>query len=799
MMSAGSRLGPYEIVALIGAGGMGEVYRARDTRLDRQVAVKILPESLAGNAQFKIRFQREAKTISQLSHPHICALYDVGENYLVMELLEGQTLADRLAKGPLPLGDVLKFGAQIAQALARAHRAGIVHRDLKPGNIMLTKDGAKLLDFGLAKGELAPTATEQTQQKPITTEGTIVGTFQYMAPEQLEGHEADARTDIFALGAVLYEMATGRRAFEGKTKTSLIAAIVSADPKPISEIQPLTPPALEHVIRKCLEKDPEARWQSAADVAEELRWIGQGGPTRSTESRTTRGLYIGLIITALLMGAALGAYLFSKPRTVPRLVYTQINAPPHTVFDFDGNTAVLSPDGTKIAFVAKPAAGAPSLWVRPLDGVAQPLKGTDNALFPFWSPDSRTLAFFADGKLKRIEAAGGSAESIANAPAPRGGSWGDGVIIFAPMPSSCLFRIPATGGESSQITTLNVVRGDTSHRFPTFLPDGHHFLVFANHTKEGEKNILLGSIDSTETSAVLRSDCGVVFAAPDYVLFVRGGSLRAQRIDLKTFQLTGEPVAVVDSPHVNTSLDFANVSASNDGSIAVVEGPSSSLSTLKFFDKNGKEVGALGGDIDQLDPRFAPDGHAVAISRADSDLVLHIYVVDLRRNVESRLTSGSAVEWGPVWSPDSKSIVFTSFDKRAGDLMIKRVDAGGPPQTLIGGESRRKVASQWSADGRYILYQALSSTPTQWDVEAYSVAEKKIIPIAHGTAQELGAQLSPDGHGWRTARTPRAHRKSTCNAFRSRPRSGKSREEAARCRHGAATVAKSITWHTEAG
>src|SRR6266550_1845926 len=336
-ISSGTRLGPYEIVAPIGAGGMGEVYKARDVRLDRTVAVKILPAEFAQNSQLKIRFQREARTISQLSHPNICALYDVGENYLVMELLDGETLADRLSRGPLPLADVLKYGAQIGDALGKAHREGVVHRDLKPGNIMITKTGAKLLDFGLAKSGAPPpsAATDATQQKPLTQEGTIVGTFQYMAPEQLAAEEPDARTDIFAFGAVLYEMATGKHAFEGKTRTSLVAAIVSGEPKPIAELQPLTPPALEHVIRKCLAKERDDRWQSAADVAEELRWIGQ---TRSEQpaQRFSRSSYILAGAVALAIGAAIGAMVIAGQKPpLQQLVVSEVNAPEHAVFDFE--------------------------------------------------------------------------------------------------------------------------------------------------------------------------------------------------------------------------------------------------------------------------------------------------------------------------------------------------------------------------------------------------------------------------------------------------------------------------------
>src|SRR5437870_4387755 len=369
-LTIGSRLGPYEIVARIGAGGMGEVYRARDTRLDRAVAIKILPAEFASDMQLKVRFEREAKTISQLSHPNICTLYDVGDNYLVMELLDGETLAQRLTKGALPLSDVLKYGTQIAQALGRAHRAGVIHRDLKPGNIMLTKHGAKLLDFGLAKGgppqtSLAPDATEQ---KPLTAEGTVLGTFQYMAPEQLAGEEPDARTDIFALGVVLYEMATGRRAFEGKTRTSLVAAILSGEPRPMSELQPLAPRSLEHVVKKCLAKDPEDRWQSASDIAEELRWIGEDDRGASVRRRPMWPWIAAASVVALVIGLMLPR--FTSRQTQARPIYTEITPPENTSLIFDTPTMALSPDGQQIALVMKVSNGIQALWLRRFDSPA---------------------------------------------------------------------------------------------------------------------------------------------------------------------------------------------------------------------------------------------------------------------------------------------------------------------------------------------------------------------------------------------------------------------------------------------
>ncbi|HJT17673.1 MAG TPA: protein kinase, partial [Thermoanaerobaculia bacterium] len=491
-ITSGTRLGPYEIVAPIGAGGMGEVYKARDTRLDRSVAVKILPAEFAANTQLKIRFEREAKTISQLSHPNICTLYDVGENYLVMELLDGETLADRLTRGALPLADVFKFGTQIAEALGKAHREGVIHRDLKPGNIMITKTGAKLLDFGLAKSKRV-----QESDKTITQEGTILGTIQYMAPEQLAGEEPDARTDIFAFGAVLYEMVTGKRAFDGKTRTSIVSAIIAAEPPPIGEIQPLTPPALDHVVRKCMAKDRDDRWQNALDIAEELRWIAEERPAKSIR-RTVWPMLGVAVLLALVIGALIGAWSVARQRTPAAVVYTTVEPPEGASFAFDAASAALSPNGEMIAMVAKSNDGL-AIWIRRLDSpAASMLRGTDNPSFPFWSPDSKQVGFFADGKLKKIEVNSGAVETIADAATGRGGSWSaDGTILFAPTPGSAIFAVAATGGVVRQVTHLDTeAGGGTSHRFPAFLPDGRHFLYYVQGASE--HNVFVGSLDSKQ-------------------------------------------------------------------------------------------------------------------------------------------------------------------------------------------------------------------------------------------------------------------------------------------------------------
>src|SRR5262245_20505701 len=472
-LMSGTKLGPYEIVGPLGAGGMGEVYRARDTRLERHVAVKVVSAELAADPSLKQRLEREAKAVSKLSHPHICTLHDIGDHngvaFLVMELVEGETLEQRLVRGPLPTEQTLRIAAQIADALAKAHKLGFVHRDLKPSNIMLTKSGAKLMDFGLAKqcgpAPLTQALTEMTaEQAKITSEGTLVGTYQYMAPEQLEGKEADARADIFALGAVTYEMATGKPAFSGKSPASLIAAILTADPPPITQLQPLTPLALEHVVRKCLAKDPDDRWQSAADIAAEVKWIAESGSQTGTAQilapRPARWRRTGWIIAATVLVAALAFLLGSRwSRRPPPVTQFEVNPPAKTYFNFRGLSGppMPSPDGKMLAFVAftQGQAGTVGLWLRSLDSAeARFLPGTEGAFHPFWSPDSRFVAFFAQGKLKKLDVAGGSPITICDVSEGRGGAWSaNGVILFGNRTDG-LFRVAATGGKPVRLTTL---------------------------------------------------------------------------------------------------------------------------------------------------------------------------------------------------------------------------------------------------------------------------------------------------------------------------------------------------------
>jgi eukaryotic-like serine/threonine-protein kinase len=555
------RLGPYEILSALGAGGMGEVYKARDTRLERVVAIKVLPESFAGDPQFRERFDREARAISQLTHPHICTLYDVGEQqgtaYLVMELLDGETLADRLTKGALPLDQTLRIAIEIADALDAAHHHGIVHRDLKPGNVMLTKAGAKLLDFGLAKSAgpaIAGAGLSMIPTTPphITAQGTILGTFQYMAPEQLEGQDVDARTDIFAFGVVLYEMLTGRKAFAGKTHASLIGAILKDFPPPVSTVQPLSPRSLDRVVSRCLEKDPDNRWQTTRDLLAELKWLagpgvaeidpGVSGSARRAAQpagwrRALPWTMVGVFGVALAFALAISTTMYFRQTSVEQVITRfEVATPPTT----DSYSFALSPDGRQVTFVANGEKGS-QLWVRSLDKVAaQPIAGTGGAFYPFWSPDSQTIGFFSGAGLSRIDVAGGAPQVlIPGGGFFRGGAWNrDGVIVLGDF-NGPLKRVSATGGTQAPLTQL--APGQIGHISPQFLPDGHHLIFFATGQQSG---VYVASLDGGTPTWVVAAEGAALYASPGFLLRVAQGVLVAQRFDAARGAVLGEPIPV---------------------------------------------------------------------------------------------------------------------------------------------------------------------------------------------------------------------------------------------------------------
>jgi eukaryotic-like serine/threonine-protein kinase len=547
-LAPGTKLGPYEIGAPLGAGGMGEVYRARDTRLERTVAIKILPAQFSSDPIRKQRFEREAKTISSLNHPHICTLYDVGGqdgiSYLVMECVEGETLAKRLEKGPLPLEQVLKYGAQIADALDKAHRSGVIHRDLKPGNVMLTAAGAKLLDFGLAKpvSPLAGSATltaAVTQSSPMTEQGAIVGTFQYMSPEQVEGKELDGRSDIFSLGAVLYEMVTGQRAFQGKSQLSVASAILEKDPTPISTVKPLTPLSLDHAIRRCFAKDPEERWQTARDLALEIKWLAESSshlslpstaPTHILRTRWGGAVVCGAV--SLLLVAVSGLVVWNLKRSPSPLLVScfTITLPPgQQLAGLDGGPAIaLSPDGRYLAYVARKG-GVQLLYLRPMDSLdARPIAGTEDAVCPFFSPDGQWLGFFAGNKLKKVSVNGGPAQTLGDVPMGRGASWsGQGMIALAPTNNSSLRQMPDAGRTARPVARFN--KGEVGHRWPEFIPGGKTLLFAAAATNFNwnHAQVAVQSLSTGERRNLFQEATNPRYATSGHVIFSQGGTLVA--------------------------------------------------------------------------------------------------------------------------------------------------------------------------------------------------------------------------------------------------------------------------------
>jgi len=780
-LAAGTLLGPYEIQSPIGAGGMGEVYSARDTRLERTVAIKILPGHLSENADARERFDREARAISSLNHANICQLYDVGETngvrYLVMEYLQGETLADRLKKGPLPIEQLLRTGAEIGDGLDRAHRGGVVHRDLKPGNIMLTKGGAKILDFGLAKSaaatggapsrppDLTATFSSPALSAPLTAQGTLLGTFQYMSPEQVEGKEANSCSDIFSYGAVLYEMATGKRAFEGKSQISVASAILEKEPDPITSTTPAAPAALDHVIRGCLAKDPESRWQSAGDVARELRWIGSSGsgsqmgtlPTPPMRRRVRERLLWAALVASLL-GAVL--WMAARPSTPAPLVRASLLPPPDATFDFDGDFSgppVLSADGTQVVFCARSAKLRNSLWVQSLDSAtAKKLPGTDGASFPFWSPDGRFIAFFADGKLKKISAAGDQAATLADAPNARGGTWGsENVIVFAPDYRDGLWKINASGGSATPATKLDESVHST-HRWPSFLPDGKHFLFLAtNHGVQvrDKFGIYLGSLDSNASRLILPCDSDAQYAG-GYLLFHRETQLIAQKFDWKSATLSGEPLTVAEGVDYDGGTWHTTFTASENGVLLYQQTISKTGYDLTWIDRTGVPRGKAVEGIAYNGMRISPDGKRVALAMGDPKP--DIWVLDLTRGTRVRLTFDSSMHQMPSWSADGQRVAFTT---QAGmtlafgsSLHAKQSGGTGQDEILLDENKENGTATlnwpQWSPDGKYLTYQRMTgpgnaslwAIPTSGDKKPFLIVQPQ---NPQGNIRQT--RLSPDG------------------------------------------------------
>jgi eukaryotic-like serine/threonine-protein kinase len=769
-LAPGARLGPYEVQSAIGAGGMGEVYRARDTRLDRTVALKLLPRSFADRVDRRQRFQQEARAISALQHPHICTLFDVGEQdgqaFLVMEHLDGETLDDRLTRGPLPARDVLTYARQVAGALDHAHRARIVHRDLKPSNVMLTPSGAKLLDFGLARGPaLMPPATSSTASftpEKLTADGTLVGTFQYMAPEQLEGKSADERTDIFAFGTLLYEMATGRRAFEGQSQASLIASILTEQPPPVSSTRATRradglPDSLDHIVDRCLAKKPDDRWQTARDLKAEIDWVVEGGSRSAVRTPAVRRWSreaIAWTLAAIAGVVAIVALTRSERQPPAALTRVQLALPPGLSIQRttgDATFLAMSPDGRHVAFITNEQSGR-RLWVQSLDAPsARALEGIVEPMSPFWSPDSRFIGYYArpERELRKVDIAGGPPRTIRAANMTGQPVWArDGTILYSESRRG-LFRVSAHGGEPVQVTRVDQSAREINHYWPSMLPDGRRFLFMTTRLgTNGERAtpiVYLASLDSSERSEVIRVNSRMVYAPSGHVLYVQEGALMAQRFAADEGRLIGEPARIVESLDYSRSTGVSSFSVSDTGVLAYHR--RSDAFQLAWLDRNGLELSTIGTPqlLDHV--RISRDGSHAAVEVTDPRLgTSDIWIYDLSRALASRLTTDLNGERAPIWSPDGQQIMFVS-DRGTGteaspDFFLKRSDGMGEEEKFFV-KAGPQFVEDWSPDGRLVAYRdTREGGDNLWMLPIGS--DRKEWRFPGSRFEEWGARFSPD-------------------------------------------------------
>ena len=741
---------------------MGEVYRARDTRLNRTVAVKVLAATLAGDAQFRERFDREARTISQLEHPHICAVYDVGEQdgvaYLVMQYLEGETLASKLTRvsaarsGGLPLRETLSVASEIASALDGAHRAGVVHRDLKPGNVMLTGTGAKLLDFGLAKSQTAGVGAPGLSMLPttpptLTAQGTLLGTLQYMAPEQLEGGAVDARTDIFAFGSVLYEMCTGRKAFEGKSTAGLIAAILEHDVPAPSSAQPAVPAALDRVIRTCLAKSPDDRWQSARDLLRELQWIGEGRETAAPRQERNVRLAWGIAAVAVIAAFAAGAAALwlrgpATPAAVPPIARVEIASPDGVRFANNPLPILaLSPQGNVLVYVGE-RSGVAQLFVRQLDSFeTRPIPGTENAFAPFFSPDGQWVGFNADGKLKKVSLAGGQPVTLADA-GFFGGTWGpDDTIIFAPNDVG-LARISSDGSGAQSLTTLDTAKKEGGHLWPSFLPDGKSILLTVGTigTTLERATIDVLSLESGRRTTLIQGGVYGRYVPSGHIVYGTSATLMAVPFDLATLRVTGQPVPVIDGV-VRTTLGALQYSVSHTGALAYVPGGvSTPRRTLEWVDRRGTWTEFPLPRRRFVGPRLSPDGKTIAfgVEGATHD----VWMSAVERDTLTRVTFDADSYW-PVWTPDGRRLVFQSNRDGPWSMYSAPVDRSAPPERLLRSDLTQ-IAWSVSPDGQDLAYVE-SHPKTAEDIWIYSFSQRSARPFAVSAASEFAPAIAPNG------------------------------------------------------
>jgi serine/threonine protein kinase/Tol biopolymer transport system component len=760
----GRRLGPYEILSAIGAGGMGEVYKARDTRLDRIVAIKVLPAHLADRAELRERFEREAKTIASLNHPHICVLHDIGQqdgiDYLVMEYLEGETLAQRLLKGPLPLEQVLQFAVEISDALDKAHRKGVTHRDLKPGNIILTKAGTKLLDFGLAKlkqeaSPATPLSELPTEPDAITAQGAIVGSLLYMAPEQLEGKEVDARTDIFAFGAVVYEMGTGKRPFGGTSQASVIGAILKEDPPPISSLQPMTPPALDRAVKRCLMKEPEKRWQTASDLCEELKWIAEVGsqittaPAVTAKGIRTLGRRV-LVLTAgvFVLGMAVASIATWNlkpsalpPQTVSRVVITLPSGRQLAGLE-EGPAVALSPDGTHLAYVGRQG-GTQQIYLRAMDSLeAKPIPGTQGAVNPFFSPDGQWVGFLAGTKLKKVSVNGGVALTIGEAATPHGASWGSQGVIAFEGNDGTIQQASDEGGTPQALTRFE--KGDGSHRWPEFLSGGKAVLFAAASSSSDWTNALVAiqPVGKGKRRDLVRGGTNPRYAESGRLVYAQGGALMAVPFDPEKLTVTGVAVPVVEGVFQSTFSGAAQYSFSSAGSLVYVPGGvQDSQRRLVWVSRNGTEQPLAAPLHAYRQPRLSPDGRRVALTIDEPEAQIWLY--DVPRETLTRFALEGNRNSDPAWTPDGKRIAFESNRETPDNIFWQLADGSGGMERLTTSDNSQYPLS-WSADGQILAFVEVNPS-TGRDICVLRMGDRKAQPFLRTPFDETSPQFSPDG------------------------------------------------------
>jgi Tol biopolymer transport system component len=770
MLSAGTKLGSYEILSQIGAGGMGEVYRARDTKLGRDVAIKVLPDNFAQDAERMARFQREAKVLASLDHPNIASIFGLEDSgntrALVMQLAEGPTLADRIAQGPLPIDDALRIARQIADALEYAHEKGIIHRDLKPANIKVAPDDSvKILDFGLAKAleseaAFSDISTSPTLSRLATQAGILLGTAAYMSPEQAKGKHVDRRADIWAFGCVLYEMLTGRKAFHGDTVPETLGAIMRAEPD-WSQLPAATPMRVRVLLQRCLQKDPKQRLQAIGDARISLEEVLSG--TRDAFAAATptlsrrKWLWLGWGATATLAVAlafALIGYVARAPHPAGAVV-AQIALPPGAnaaLWGLSPGMPALSPDGTQLAFAARTDDGKQLLWVRPLNSSnARPLEETDGAGFPFWSPDGRSLGYFARGKLYRIDASGGPPVAVADATI--GGGWGrDDTILFRSsiQTGSSISGVSASGGRARQVVKLGASLRQVA--WPQLLPDGKHFLFYAISKNEDDSGTYAASLDGGEPKLILRGGSDGVYASPGYLLLVRDGTLTAQKFDASSLRLNGEAMPVAENVGVNGIIKRGIFSASDNGTL-VYETATRETNEILWYDRSGKQIAETGVPGRWGSPSISPDGHKLAISFSEDPGVAKpdVWVYDLARGIKTRLTFAPAVSTSAFWSPDGRTVGFMSNREGKFHLYQKAADGTGSVTPLVAGEAAEFFGS-WSADGRYFIFQRAKDPrkpegPGRGDVWAMPLfGDRKPFPVVqNGQFNAISPALSPNG------------------------------------------------------